>query len=526
MKWSGRSDQFYRVETSVDLAHWTAGADEYQGSGSVPVASSASGTKRFWRMTAIDRSLSYPTAPAPITGVTITPIAPTGAFVTATGPAGAYSIVAGALPDGLTLDPASGTISGTPTKPGAFLATVHATRGPQTATTVVRLLVTPPPPCLVDLGIADYSGGIKGPFPRNPWDMTHFAGRLYIGQGNSDNYGSPELNAGPMRIVSLQPDAPGFRYEGFGNSPTLPEEQIDTIKVIDGVLYIPSHDTKGADTVRNLYQRTATNDTWSQSTSTFPDYGDSWGVHTYAIIAYAGKLVLGGYTYGVSGDGGQTWTGAGHSTRCSALFTVGGTLYGATEEAGFGLDEYDPTTGRFAYRPDLQNNHWAWIVPDIQGPSPSGAVTKIVRPVIIDSRTVYLAGYRSSDHQTRTTDVYLARSFVKGAYDVVRTTPVGERPWDLLVRGNNAYLLTSTKNGTGTAEQFVVSIWQSTADLTGWTKLWTSPPLATFARSFEEVNGNFYLGLGTDDGMTYDPSDPTYTTGLKPDSGRILWLRR
>ena len=66
-----------------------------------------------------------------------------------------------------------------------------------------------------------------------------------------------------------------------------------------------------------------------------------------------------------------------------------------------------------------------------------------------------------------------------------------------------------------------------TADFTGWSPFWSSPELPTFARSFEEVEGDFYFGLGTDDGTTTAGSwDQTCTTGLKPDSGRILWLRR
>jgi len=52
------------------------------------------------------------------------------------------------------------------------------------------------------------------------------------------------------------------------------------------------------------------------------------------------------------------------------------------------------------------------------------------------------------------------------------------------------------------------------------------PGLTTFARSFEEVNGDFYLGLGTDDGLSgTTPADVSYTTGVKTDSGRILRVK-
>lgn len=356
--------------------------------------------------------------------------------------------------------------------------------------------------------------------------MTYFQGRLYIGQGNSDNDGSPDGNAGPMKIVSLVPGKPGFRLEGYGASANLPEEQIDVIRAIDGALYIPGHDPQLDWSIRTFYKRTAATEVWQQSASTNSTAGSGWGIHGYDITGFGGKLFACGQSYAVSGDGGQTWAHAGSSARCTALIKLGGKLYGANYYPGFGLDEYNPATGKFASRNDMFQSRWAWLVPGLQLSDPAKAAIKIVRPVEVGKVALYLAGYASSDHQTGTLDVYLAKSFDVGAFNVARTTPAGERPWDLLVRGTTAYLLTSSRTGSGAAERFTVTIWKSTSDLAGWTRLYAFPNLATFARSFEEVNGDFYLGLGTDDGtVSTDAWDVSYTNGLKADSGRILWVK-
>jgi hypothetical protein len=379
---------------------------------------------------------------------------------------------------------------------------------------------------LVDLGVADYSAGAKGPFARNPWDMTYFAGRIYIGQGNSDNDGSPDGNAGPMKIVSFAPGITGFRYEAATGMTSLPEEQINVIRVIDGALYIPGHDPRLDWTIRTFYKRTAASENWSAMQSTNATAGTAWGIHGYDITGFGGKLFACGQSYAISSNGGQTWTYAGSSARCTALLSVGGKLYGATYFPDFSLDEYNPVSGLFEYRNDLFQSRWPWLVPDIQVLNPSTSALKIVRPIAMGTYCLYLAGAASSDHQTATTDVYLARSFEKGAMDVIRITPTGERPWDLISRGSIAYLLTSRKAGSGTGETFTVTIWQSKADLSGWTQLYSFPGLSTFARSFEEVNGDFYLGLGTDDAATaYDVWDQSYTSNVKVDSGRILWVR-
>jgi hypothetical protein len=150
--------------------------------------------------------------------------------------------------------------------------------------------------------------------------MTYFQGRLYIGQGNSDNDGSPDTNAGPVKISYLVPGTSGFQYEGASGVATLPEEQIDVIRAINTDLYIPGHDPELDWTIRTLYKRTSANTAWTQYKSTNAVETDSWGVHSYDVFGFDNSLFICGYAFGISTDGGQTWADAGPSSRCSAFY--------------------------------------------------------------------------------------------------------------------------------------------------------------------------------------------------------------
>jgi hypothetical protein len=81
-------------------------------------------------------------------------------------------------------------------------------------------------------------------------------------------------------------------------------------------------------------------------------------------------------------------------------------------------------------------------------------------------------------------------------------------PYDLLVRGDTLYVLAAAPAGKG----YVVRVY-ATGRLDQWRELFhfASP---TFARSFEEAGGDFFIGLG----CTYQRPSPA--------SGVILRVRR
>jgi len=402
---------------------------------------------------------------------------------------------------------------------------------------------------VVDMGLADYSSGSRGPFARNPWDMAYYSprGRVYIGQGNSDNSGSPNGNAGPIKMVSFVPGVTGsFLLEGAQNTSNFPEEQCDWFLHYNNSLFWGGHDPRISWTQRTTYRidPPGTNPKWNweQYISTIASgstLDPNWGIHVYALNHYHGKLYSAGYSYGVSEDMGKTWAKLfNDGSRKYCFLTVRDKFFaslwsGVNElrmENGNMTAEITRTdfliyyVGRYVLLPGIR----------ITGRYQTYTSHKIVRPIDLPCGfAMFLAGLSASDHQTVTTDVFLARSLDKDNADVVRTTPAGERAWDLLLRGTTAYLLTSrTIITAGSVEQFVASVWKSTSDdYTAWTQVFSCSGLPTFARSFEEVNGDFYLGLGTDDGAPESTSAPPYMpipeavyTHVKPDSGRILWV--
>ncbi len=336
------------------------------------------------------------------------------------------------------------------------------------------------------------------------------------------------------------------------NGATFKEEQIDTFRILEGSLYFPGHDPRNPSwAVRTTNRRDAGGAKWNAYESTSPGK-DSWGIHVYDITSFGGELFSCGVYAGKSVDKGVTWTPVegDSSGRQTVFFQVGGKLYmsgcgagpststyaNATETGSstpttltrislYGspsILEYDAAQGKFLNREDLNalsseqtDTQYRIILPNLHAQGVFPGKLKIVRAVQVNNGNwaMYLGGFVSSDHQTATTDVFLAKSLVKGSVDITNCTPEGERPWDIISRDKIAYLLTSHKQAgtenTGIGEHFTLTVWQSKPDFSGWIPLFFCKDQTTFARSFEEHDGDFFLGLGTDDGQA-DPDIPAY----------------
>lgn len=351
-------------------------------------------------------------------------------------------------------------------------------------------------------------------YPRNAWDLHLWQGRIYVGWGNSA-FGGPSPNHGPVSILSFSPGAAQWAVEHMTN-----DSQVDVFKELDGRLVVPGHD-QWESFARGSFYRLADSG-WERKMS-FTNIAHCYDMHYFdgrywAAIGTSTGAELPSEPMGCfrqSSDDGETWADIGpFRGRLYNVFDFQGVMYstGSVFE-GFGGPAVEFRNEQWAERTDLTP---ARIFPGGQ------TVGKVHRSVKFNNRLLYLGGQSWNDHQTNPFGAYSAASWEPGAISVSAISlPAAEKPWDLLVRGGKAYLLTSEKLAT-TPETFRIRVRQSTngttfAELLRFTE-WT------FARSFELHEGSFYFGLGTDVGSDYNNAVlASYTATRSPFSG---YLRR
>jgi hypothetical protein len=354
-----------------------------------------------------------------------------------------------------------------------------------------------------------------GPYARNIWTMQVFDGRLYLGAGNSSNFG-PSSNAGPVPIVSF--DGRNFVEEYVVN-----DEQVARFYPVGDTLFVPGHDPRDDWSYGNLYRRT--NGAWSKLRN-IPR-----GIHVYDIRHFAGRLIATGGAYGqpisawISEDDAASWKPAalvanpalaeptipagriakvlGQETqvvgRFWTLFEIGDTLYASTT-APMGQAEGDAhprmaTLFRFdpaqnGFQP-LAFGHLASLFPET--PATGDQVGLVERWTRLGRETVYIGGWQHNDHQWLPIGLYAATSAEKARRLAL---PASDQPRDILVQGGRLYCLSSREEGPG---QYRVSVTRFDRDLDKGTVLLRFAA-ATFARSFAIFQGRFYFGLGTETG--------------------------
>lgn len=341
----------------------------------------------------------------------------------------------------------------------------------------------------------------KPPYARNIWDMQVFDGKIYIGHGNSSN-AEPAPNAGPIPIAYFDPRTQKFAtqdiiYSNPSNRKSVTkkevdEEQIDIFRVLDGKLVIPGHDARGEDWNYGNYY-VLDNGKWKK----FRDIPDA--IHVYDMAFYKGKLFAAISSDNaevlMSDDSGKPWKSLGNTSygdRTYTFFTFQGKLY-ATGVLIPGIKELD-TTPLLTVNPDLKVSYTdisasEWL-PGVT-PSAETAQMKIIRPVEFKNKLLYLYGESQNDHQTLPLGL-AAASNMKEVSPV--TLPEKKAvPRDILVRDDEAYVLAALPKDDGSYTNFVYA----SNDGKAWRELFHFKQ-DTFARSFEELNGDFYFGLGSD----------------------------
>lgn len=311
-------------------------------------------------------------------------------------------------------------------------------------------------------------------FARNVWDLTAFKGRLYIGLGNRNNSG-PAPNAGPVDVWFFDP-----ARDQLVKDWTAPDEQVEVFRIIGGSLVIPGNDPQESWQLGNFYR--LDHDGW-QKVRTLPN-----GVHNFDMVQFDGVLYAAlGTEYGAvvaqSKDGGQTWQehrlerNAGNSiARAYGFCIVAGRLHVSVLSAT-GSRVYVLFGNSF--RPSRSSRFF---------PGLHGADVIMRNCLDFGGKAIYLGAQMVLGEHPVPLKLFVAnKSGQVGAIDL----PHEAAPRDITIAGEQVYALSSRRDGAG----FNAYVYE-TADLMEWKELFR---LATpaLARSLEVLNGDFYIGLGS-----------------------------
>lgn len=327
----------------------------------------------------------------------------------------------------------------------------------------------------------------KATFAKNVWDMQVYNGRIYLGHGDYNS------NAGPIPVIYYDPVVNKFVTQYSVN-----EEQIDKYKVLNGKLYIPGTDSKESWDYGNFY--VMDNDQWNKF-RTIPN-----AVHVFDMAYYNGQLYAATGTakkgWGevlTSKDLGETWTTRVPQTNntFTPLYDWAVTLFESNNKlyaAGDLMFPKIPTTihKRFMNLLAMDGNNSA-VQPYTSTFFPGAQIYynyDMLRPTNVNNNLVYLGVRVTGINDLWSPEAMYVASSINQARRIV-FPEISATPTDIVVRGNTTYVLTYIKNSTMSYSNIVYK----TDDLQNWTELFRFNT-DTFARSFEELNGDFYFGLG------------------------------
>lgn len=198
---------------------------------------------------------------------------------------------------------------------------------------------------------------------RTPWDVEIYDGKLFVAGGDYD------ANSGPVPIYYYD-----ISEGSWFNSGTVPDEQIEHFKIINGILMAPGCDPRDGWNLGNIYAL--------QDGSWVTNRNIPGGIHQFDLIEFDGKIfvglgvVPGQYPIAVSDDDGNafhqitmykdgqpidTTVPAGTTSvqiRVYDFFTLNGSLYAyycMYVDGSFTLEIYQYRDDGFYYYSDMPN---------------------------------------------------------------------------------------------------------------------------------------------------------------------------
>lgn len=360
----------------------------------------------------------------------------------------------------------------------------------------------------------------KTPYANNVWDMQLYNGKIYLGHGNSSNLGVAP-NSGPIPVIYYDTANAKFKTQSVTNSNPgiLPstkmyvdEEQIDIYRVLNDKLYIPGNDSDSEKwELGNFYRLDG--EVWTKYRNL------PLGVHVYDLASYQGKMfaALGTEskpTILISHNGGETWqkyaTINTFGFRAYTMFHLNGKLY-ASGMMYPANKIWNDKTNILEINEKLEKRdvviYGSKMLPGLTYQTGTIPYNKIGKNVNFNNKLLYIAGGVFNDGQLLPkslnvmTDINQARR--------VNLPDAKALPTDVLLRDGKVYVLTYTRQS---ANLYINRVYQST-DLTTWNEILRFNQ-DTYAKSFEENEGDFYFGLGTDPDV------------LSTSSGKLLRVNR
>ena len=358
-------------------------------------------------------------------------------------------------------------------------------------------------------------------YARNIWDMQVFAGKLFLGAGNSSN-GGPASNAGRVPVYSFDPKNDTFKKEY-----TVAEEQVDRFRVINETLYIPGHDATEKWTFGNIYTRNIEGK-W-QKYRNIPN-----ALHILDIASLDGKLFLGlglnnQSAIAISDNMAKSWEveNLGFSyNRIYSFLELNSKLYACKSFTPpqivkkwpshkqidyFSVGEYQKSKGFIARKA---------LTPDIMFPDTylnRKRSKKIIRSEKLGSKAIYIGAYLHYDIHGLPFGVYVASSLEKNKTEVQKVVlPESYTPWDILVRDKDVYIVCHS------VMDYRISVLHAKVDnLKVWKELFSFESM-DFSRSFELLDGDFYFGIGAE--INSKKNWKQYE--LSPETGNILRVKK